>query len=292
MVIGQEYEIVQPLGQGGNARVYLAQCIKDNSYAVLKALPKSNNDERTQLKQLEASIHQSLKHPHVVSLDRVIQDNSYIYLIMELCDQGDLFDYLCADHDKSSVSHGDAVKHMFSQILDGVEHIHANNVYHHDLKIENVFLKSQAGEQVAICKVGDFGLSSRERYTLEHLCGSTASYLGPEHWDASKKHRPYDAAAFDVWALGIMLLLMIFGGYYPWEMASDDDPSFSEFKRDSSVLKKRYPEISDSGLRLLQFMLAVDPASRPSVSEVKKQLSSIDCLLVEAECLQQQHQEQ
>ncbi|OAC99000.1 hypothetical protein MUCCIDRAFT_148930, partial [Mucor lusitanicus CBS 277.49] len=270
-IVGQEFQLLRVLVQGGSAYIYLGQSVKDNSYVAVKALVKPESDHDMQLLQIEIDIHSSFNHSNIVSLHRVFEDDNYFYLVMELCDQGDLFDYLFAGHE-SSTPHELIAKQMFSQVLDSVEHMHANSVFHRDLKLENIFLKSH-GEHHVVCKVGDFGLSTRERTSTDFGCGS-ASYLPPEQL---KRDRPYDCAASDVWSLGIVLLLLMFGGDYPWQTATDDDSSFVEFKRDSSVLKKRlYPGLSSATCRLLESMLAMDGADRPSVSEIKKQFSVID----------------
>ncbi|CAO3634973.1 unnamed protein product [Mucor fragilis] len=193
--VGEEFQLLCIIGQGGGASIYLGHSVKDNSYVAVKALAKPKTDFYMQLEEIEIAIQNSLKHANIVSLHRVFQDDEYFYLVMELCDQGDIFDYFSKEHE-FSVPFEDIVKQMFSQILDGVEHMHANSIYHRDIKLENIFLKSQ-GEQHVVCKVGDFGLATSERFTTEFGWGSTA-YLAPEHLDPSKHDCPCDAAASDV----------------------------------------------------------------------------------------------
>ncbi|CAO3616678.1 unnamed protein product [Mucor fragilis] len=274
--VGEEFQLLHIIGQGGDASVYLGHSVKDDSYVAVKALAKPKTDFYMQLEDVEIAIQKSLKHANIVTLHRVFQDDEYFYLVMELCDQGDLYDYFSEEHE-FSVPFKDIVKQMFSQTLDSVEHMHANSIYHRDIKLENIFLKSQ-GEQQVVCKVGDFGLATSERFTMEFGWGSTA-YLAPEHLDPSKHDRPYDAAASDVWSFGIVLLLLMFDDHYPWEEASDSDTSFDAFKRAPSLLRERlYPGLSSATWRLLVSMLALDGADRPSVSRIKEQFSAIDSL--------------
>ncbi|KAL9536520.1 hypothetical protein MBANPS3_012595 [Mucor bainieri] len=111
----------------------------------------------------------------------------------------------------------------------------------------------------------------------------TAAYMAPEHFDASKHSGPADAAAADVWALGIVLLKLMYGGRDPWEVAADQDSFFCAFKGDPSTLAVEYfyGDLSPAADRLLVSMLALDAADRPSVSNVKEQFAAIDRLFAD-----------
>lgn len=286
-IVGQEFQLLEVLGHGAYGCLFLGQSLKDNSYVAVKVLTKSGLDlQQLQLQQLEIDIQTSLKHPNLLALHRVIQDADYIYMVMELCDQGDLFDYVIRDQDENSIREENLVKKLFCQILDGVESMHANGVYHRDLKLENILLKCEddEDEEDVTCKVADFGLATRERYSMEFGCGST-SYLAPEHFDDDKQAElvPYDAAASDSWSLGVLLLALMFGRN-PWQEASSADAAFNEFKRIPSMLKEQlFPELSSATYRLLESILAIDGADRPSVSEIKEQFLAIDRLYVDEE---------
>ncbi|KAG0773267.1 hypothetical protein G6F21_014370 [Rhizopus arrhizus] len=93
------------------------------NYVAVKILAKSA--ELQQLQQLEMDIQSELKHPHLLALHRFIQDQDYLYMIMELCDQGDLFDFVIKDQEINFVREEGLVKTWFHQILDAVEHMHS-----------------------------------------------------------------------------------------------------------------------------------------------------------------------
>jgi serine/threonine protein kinase len=278
-IVGQEFQLLEVLGHGAYGCLFLGQSLKDNSYVAVKVLSKSGLDlQQLQLQQLEIDIQTSLSHPNLLALHRVIQDMEYIYMVMELCDQGDLFDFVIRDQDVNAVREESLVKKLFLQILDGVESMHAQGVYHRDLKLENVLLKCEDDEDEddVTCKVADFGLATRERYSMEFGCGST-SYLAPEHFDDSNDEVvPYDAAASDTWSLGVLFLALIFGRN-PWQEASNADSAFNEYKRSPIMLKEQlFPELSVQTFRFLQNVLSVNGADRPSVAEMKEQFLAID----------------
>ncbi|KAI9485672.1 MAG: kinase-like domain-containing protein [Benjaminiella poitrasii] len=277
-VIGDEFQLLEVLGHGSYGCLFLGQSLKDSSYVAVKILSKLGLDlQQLQLQQLEIDIQSSLKHPYLLALHRVIQDDEYIYMVMELCDQGDLFDFVIRDQDINPVREQALVKQLFVQILEAVENMHANGVYHRDLKLENILLKCEddENEDELTCKVADFGLATRERYSMEFGCGST-SYLAPEHFNQDEKEVvPYDAAASDSWSLGILLLALMFGRN-PWQEASLADAAFVEFKKRPFMLKDQlFPELSTATYRLLSSVLALNGSDRPSVSEFKEQFLAI-----------------
>ncbi|KAI8361791.1 kinase-like domain-containing protein [Choanephora cucurbitarum] len=281
-IIGDEFQLLESLGHGAYGCLFLGQSTQDNSYVAVKILPKSGLDlQQLQLQQLEIDIQSSLQHPNLLALHRVIQDNEFIYMVMELCDQGDLFDFVIRDQDINPIREEHVVKKLFSQILDGVESMHATGVYHRDIKLENVLLKceDEEDEDELTCKVADFGLATRERYSMEFGCGST-SYLAPEHFFDEDKQElvPYDAAASDTWSLGILLLALMFGRN-PWQEASTADSAYVEFKRNPTMLKQQlFPELSSGAYQLLVSVLASDGADRPSIVEMKDQFLALDHL--------------
>jgi serine/threonine protein kinase len=277
-VIDKEYQLLEILGHGAYGCLFLGQSLKDNSYVAVKILAKSA--ELQQLQQLEMDIQSELKHPHLLALHRFIQDQDYLYMIMELCDQGDLFDFVIKDQEINFVREEGLVKTWFHQILDAVEHMHSQGVYHRDLKLENILLKQQDEDDDELyCKVADFGLATRERYSMEFGCGST-SYLAPEHFDDGTDLVPYDAAASDAWSLGILLLAILFGRT-PWQEASHMDPAYHQFTRNPAMLKDDlFPELSLATLRWLQSALTPSGSDRPSVSVLKEQFLAIDHIYV------------
>lgn len=280
-VIDGDYELLEELGHGSYGCLYLGQSLVTNHYVAIKVLSKLGLDqEELDLQQLEIDIQGSLQHPSLLGLERVIHEKDHVFMVMELCDQGDLFDFVMNDQQHPDQA---LVKSVFGQILDAVQHMHTLGIYHRDIKLENVLLKSEDddnhGSQFT-CKVADFGLATRERYSLEFGCGST-TYLAPEHFDdATGAMDPYDAAASDVWSVGILLLAFLFGRN-PWQEATAADPSFAEFQRDPSVLKDQlFPLLSPSCARFLQGILALRGEDRPSIDQVKEQFLQLDLLVL------------
>jgi serine/threonine protein kinase len=273
-----QYQLVEELGRGSYGCLFLGQSMLDNSYVAVKILCKKGLDEsQLLLQQLEIDIQSSLKHPYLLGLDHVIQEQDYVFMIMELCDGGDLFEFVVSHPSLND----QVIKSTFCQILDAVEYMHQNHIYHRDIKLENILL-----QQDTVCKVADFGLATKERYSLDFGCGST-TYLGPEHFSGSQEDQcevefePYDAAASDIWSLGILLLALLFGRN-PWQEATLEDLAFAEFNSNPLSLKTSlFPELSNDCLQFLQSVLCVDPLQRTTIQEMKQQFIQLKTLTVD-----------
>lgn len=91
-----------------------------------------------------------VQHPNVVRLYEVIDTHSKLYLILELGDGGDLYDYIMKH--ESGLSEAVA-RDYFAQIVRAISYCHRLHVVHRDLKPENVVFF----ERLGIVKLTDFG---------------------------------------------------------------------------------------------------------------------------------------
>jgi len=113
-IIDEEFQLLEVLGHGAYGCLFLGQSLKNNSYVAVKVLTKSGLDlQQLQLQQLEIDIQSSLSHPNLLALHRVIQDMNYIYMVMELCDGGDLFDFVIRDQDNGLIREETLLKNYF-----------------------------------------------------------------------------------------------------------------------------------------------------------------------------------
>eukprot|EP01084_Bolivina_argentea_P109213 195185_1 len=152
----------------------------------------------------EIDILSTLSHPNIIKLDSVYEDKSTLYIVMEECKGGELFQRIV---EKGQYTEHDAAV-VVKQILSALQYMHQeNNIVHCDLKPDNIlFLNKNDDSSV---KIIDFGMSKvlpRLQY-LTHLCG-TPYYTAPE----VIKDKKYNHAC-DVWSVGVILYVMLYG--YP-----------------------------------------------------------------------------
>lgn len=85
----------------------------------------------------EVTIHHQLRHPNILELYHFFEDSENVYLIMELCNNGELYQYL---RNKKSPLNEDDSRRFFHEIVKGVDYLHEHGIIHRDLKLSNILL--------------------------------------------------------------------------------------------------------------------------------------------------------
>ena len=111
--------------------------------------------------QNELNVLKKLQHPNIITLYEILEGHkgSRVFLVMELCSGGELFDYII---DRGALSEKEA-SDIFRQVAAGIAFCHAQGVVHRDLKPENLLLKSPVERSGghAVIKISDFGIQQR-----------------------------------------------------------------------------------------------------------------------------------
>ena len=118
----------------------------------IKVLNKAKLKDNIAAIKEEVRILTKLDHPNIVKYYEIYDDVKYMYLVMEFCSGGELFDKIAAQKDQM-FQEGEAAKIM-KKLLRAISHCHASGVVHRDIKPENV-MYGKDGE----IKLIDFGLS-------------------------------------------------------------------------------------------------------------------------------------
>ncbi|XP_034942037.1 SNF-related serine/threonine-protein kinase [Chelonus insularis] len=248
------YDLEETLGRGHFAVVKLARHVFTGEKVAVKVIDKSKLDEvsRAHLFQ-EVRCMKLVQHPNVVRLYEVIDTQTKLYLILELGDGGDLYDYIMR-HD-SGLSE-EIARTYFRQIVRAISYCHRLHVVHRDLKPENVVFF----EKLGTVKLTDFGFSNRfcPGQKLETSCGSLA-YSAPEILLGDS----YDAPAVDVWSLGVILYMLVCG-QAPFQEANDSETL-------TMIMDCKYSipsHVSDECKRLIAKMLVRAPEGRATLEEI------------------------
>lgn len=138
----------------------------------------------------EITLLKALDHPSICKLHEVYEDASSLYLVLELCQGGELLDRI----EENLIDEYTATK-IISQVTQGLAYCHAMNVVHRDIKPENILFTHRSAEAI---KIIDFGIGSffrkaqeQEGPKLTNACRvGTYAYTAPEILDA--EHRSLD----------------------------------------------------------------------------------------------------
>ncbi|XP_019638302.1 PREDICTED: SNF-related serine/threonine-protein kinase-like [Branchiostoma belcheri] len=249
------YDLQETLGRGHFAVVKLARHVFTGEKVAVKVIDKTKIDEvsRAHLFQ-EVRCMKLVQHPNVVRLYEVIDTQTKLYLILELGDGGDMYDYIMK-HDNGLDE--EQAKLYFSQILSAISYCHRRHVVHRDLKPENVVFFQKQG----LVKVTDFGFSNcfRPGEMLDTSCGSLA-YSAPEILLGDA----YDAPAVDVWSLGVILYMLVCGEA-PFNEANDSETL-------TMIMDCKYTvraHVSEECKNLIARMLIRDPARRATLEQIE-----------------------
>jgi len=267
----QKYEVKEVLGKGVSSIVRRCVLKESGESFAAKIINISqdimDSDGFTLRKQIhrEVSILRLVSdHENIIQLLEVYESSTYIVLVFEFCTNGDLFDYLSSMVTLSEKR----ARSIMKQILDAVEHCHAKNVVHRDVKLENILLDNNFN-----VKLTDFGfaklLEPGER--LYEVCG-TPGYLAPELLKAGMWDRHecdgYNTQV-DVWACGVVLYTVLVGFPPFWhrkQLLMMRHIMEGRFSLDSSEWK----DITEPPKDLINQLLVVEPKRRINIKQALK----------------------
>ncbi|KAL3311717.1 hypothetical protein Ciccas_009701 [Cichlidogyrus casuarinus] len=248
------YDMGRTIGRGHFAVVKIAKHVFTGETVAVKVIDKMKLDEVSRDHMFQEVVCMKLvQHPNVVRLYDVIDTSTKLYLVLELGDGGDLYDFI-TKHE--SGLNEDLSKRLFRQIVTAISYCHRLHVVHRDLKPENVVFF----EKLGIVKLTDFGFSNKftPGSTLNTACGSLA-YSAPEILLGN----PYDAPKVDIWSLGVILYMLVCGSL-PFQERND-----SETLAKIMDCEYRLPmRLSSECKNLISRLLVRDPDQRPTLDDI------------------------
>ncbi|KAI0361379.1 kinase-like protein [Trametes cingulata] len=231
------------LGSGSFATVHLAMDTTAFKQVACKCIKRRGSDKLDKIKK-EVDILLNLSHvccsvrpfytmlpdtlqPNINTVRAATNDDSFLYIFLELCTGGDLFSYIVS-HPDSQLQQPEA-KYIMYQLLKGLKYLHDRLISHRDLKVssppdelcsfvrritqpENILLHTP-GPYPRI-QIADFGLARPKAYQETfNVCG-TVSYLPPEGILAlDHKHLSYVGMPADCWSSGVIMYIMLAGSH-------------------------------------------------------------------------------
>ena len=249
-----EYDLRGIIGKGTFSVVKLGENKKTKEKVAIKILQKNKITSKDDLIRIDREIEilKRLKHPNVIKIYRIEEDQKNYYIIMEFCENGELFNRIVRKQHLTE----DEASLFYYQLINGLEYIHKNNIVHRDLKPENLLLSKND-----LLKIIDFGLSNYTQcdYLLATPCGSPC-YASPEMVSGQM----YNGYMIDVWSTGIILFAMVCG-YLPFE-DNDNEILFGKILK----CKINYPKIMGKlTLDLMKRIITPDPKKRITLEQIK-----------------------
>uniref|UniRef100_A0A672IKJ8 Serine/threonine-protein kinase PLK4 n=1 Tax=Salarias fasciatus TaxID=181472 RepID=A0A672IKJ8_SALFA len=250
----EDFKVLTLLGKGSFACVYRAKSVKTGLEVAIKTIDKKAMHKAGMVQRVtnEVEIQCRLKHPSILELYNYFEDSNYVYLVLEMCHNGEMSRYL--KERKMPFSEEEA-RHFMHQIVKGMLYLHTHGILHRDLTLSNLLLTSSMN-----IKIADFGLATQLKLPNEKhftMCG-TPNYISPE-----VATRSAHGLESDVWSLGCMFYAFLMG-----RPPFDTDTVKHTL---SKVVLGEYEmpaHVSPEAQDLIRQLLQKDPAQRPSLSAV------------------------
>ncbi|KZV23098.1 CDPK-related kinase 5-like [Dorcoceras hygrometricum] len=257
-----KYDLGEEVGRGHFGYTCKAKFkkgeLKGQEVAV-KVIPKAKmttaiaiEDVRKEVKILRALTG----HSNLIQFYDAYEDHDNVYVVMELCEGGELLDRILSRGGKYSE---DDAKTVMMQILNVVSFCHLQGVVHRDLKPENFLFTSK--DESALLKAIDFGLSDfvKPDERLNDIVGS-AYYVAPE-----VLHRSYSTEA-DVWSIGVIAYILLCGSRPFW--ARTESGIFrAVVKAEPTYDEQPWPTLSSEAKDFVKRLLNKDPRKRMTAAQ-------------------------
>mmetsp|Transcript_66709 Transcript_66709/g.168284 ORF Transcript_66709/g.168284 Transcript_66709/m.168284 type:complete len:543 (+) Transcript_66709:108-1736(+) len=248
------------VGEGGYASVVIGKDKRTGVERAVKCITKKMVANRDRL-QREIDIVMSLDHPNINKLYQTFEDRKFIYLILELCAGGELFDRI---QELGHLSEREAAIIM-QQIFRAVFYMHQRGVCHRDLKPENFLFQLKAPIEGNTLKVIDFGIAA----TFDPPNGSFTTRTGTPYYVAPEVLQfPFTqyGPECDMWSSGVIMYVLL-SGRLPFR-GVDDNATFAKVKSAKvSFPSDVFGNVSEAAKTLIRQLLNKDPARRYTAEE-------------------------
>jgi serine/threonine protein kinase len=246
-----QYKIIDQIGQGGFATVYLAEDINTGHQVALKVLRSLEARFTKRFEREARSLTKLNRHPHIVTIHDFGQVDDQLYIAMEYMAGGSLRDFM-TNHPQTYLP-TEQVLGFLEQLAVALDYAHSQNMIHRDIKPDNILLDEATNPQRVV--LTDFGLvkyhTSNETLTATSIILGTRGYMAPEQFTGtSQKISP----ASDIYALSVVAYQLLTG---------ELPPIISEPAHPQTLNPNLSPTIATALLR----GLAKLPEERPSTAQ-------------------------
>ncbi len=264
-----DFLIVRRLGRGGMGQVYLARQLSLKREVALKVLrPDTSNGEVARKRfQAEAEAVARLRHPNIVQIYQIGEQDGLRYMVLEYVAGRNLRDYL----DRKGPPELPVCLSIIRQVAAALQRAHEEGIVHRDIKPENILVTRRVE-----VKVADFGLSrfftqpEALNLTQSGVTVGTPLYMSPEQVQG----QPVDHRS-DIYSLGVTCYHLL-AGEPPFQGKTAFEVALKHVQESPPSLASRRPDLPPELVAMVERMMAKSPAARyPSVREIIRDLNRV-----------------
>ena len=246
------------IDEGAFSSVKYGTNLKTKQNVAIKIINKRNMDNKD-LESItnELYIMKICKCPYIIKLYDTYETNNHIYIVMEQCKNGDLFDYF---RDNNYKIQENFVKEVIYKLLLAINYIHSLGIIHRDIKLDNILFYDKSKVDIRLI---DFGLSKilgpNEKTT--ECCG-TLVFAAPE----LLMEIPYKESV-DFWSVGIVTFFLLCG-YLPFDNKNSDEVFRQIIEDPLPFLENIWKDVSDEAKDFVAGLLVKNPEKRFNIEKV------------------------
>ena len=252
--VNNHYEIIGELGSGSYGSVKKVRHKELKEIRAMKVILKKTENSKN-----EIDIMRKISHPNIVNIYDIYEDSKKYYIVMEICEGGELFE---AISEQGAFGEDDCLNIM-KQVLTAVNYLHSKNIMHRDIKPENIMFTKKINKKTKKfeIKLIDFGTAKVfTKGKKETKFIGTSYYIAPEVLKES-----YDQKC-DVWSCGVIMYILLCG--YPPFNGNTNNDIYNAIKNNLPYFHgEDWKEITQEAIDLLQNMLNKNPAKRFSAEK-------------------------
>ena len=266
------------LGKGSFGEVHLTRITGDSKLYATKVYDRERIENTEAFKYLtnEINIMHNLNHPNIVKFIQVKKTKKHYYIVMEYCNGGELEKAL----EKYQLKFGkpfseEIVQHLMRQIISAFKYMHANQIMHRDIKLENILVnfesekdKNDLNMLKATVKIIDFGFACKiGKNALTYTTIGNPMNMSPLILKKLTSHGKirqlgYDMKA-DIWSLGAICYQMLIG-----KAAFDADDIDELVEKIEKGIYKVPTNLSKEVVSFLNGMLQYEPQARLTAEQL------------------------
>lgn len=219
--------------------------------------------KKTDRSELEAQIStmKLLDHPNIAKLYEVFEDYVHIYMVMELCCGGELFNRI-VEEESFSERQGAAI---MQQVMGGLHYMHRKYVCHRDIKPENLLLcvpgKRWCPVEQCVIKIIDFDVAKifQDGVYMTTSVG-TPFYVAPQVLDGQYTH------SCDLWSCGVLTYILLCG--YPPFSGNDQNELIANIRAGQFYFPEEdWDNVSADAKELICMLICMDPNVRLTAAQ-------------------------
>ncbi|RDD41019.1 Myosin light chain kinase, smooth muscle [Trichoplax sp. H2] len=247
-----DYTLLEELGKGRFGVVYRCADESGNIFAAKHIDLKNSKEEDI---HREIDVMNCLDHERLVRLYAVYQTPTDYVMVLEFISGGELFDRIV---EKEYLSEKEAAEYI-TQVLEGVQHMHQNNIIHLDLKPENILCLSNDSMDI---KLIDFGLAHKynPKDKIKVICG-TPEFVAPEVIN----FEPISFSA-DMWSVGVVTYILL-SGLSPFMGENDGETLQNVTNAEWDFDDEIFDELSENSKNFMEGLIQKDPKSRFTIEQ-------------------------